>query len=86
MHHGKNKGSKKLIKPKIRTLNENRGKLINFAEIGEFINFVDIGGMCNIYHWLWGVDAPGDGSKMRGRCSNPQPVELFSRFLFHVHP
>ena|SRR6218665_1565996 len=36
-------------------LNENRGRFINFAEVGEkFINFVEIGGILNMHHWLKG--------------------------------
>ena len=31
---------------------------------GEFINFVEIGGMCNMYYWLRGEDAPGYGNEL----------------------
>src|SRR6218665_401078 len=31
---------------------------INFVEIGGFIHFVEIGGICNMHHWLRGMDAP----------------------------
>jgi len=53
--HKKRKLSKK------RILNENRGKFINFAKIGDkFINSVITGGICNMLHWLWEMDAPAE--------------------------
>jgi len=40
-------------------LNENRGKFINFSEIGRtFINSVEIGGMRNMHHWLREMEVP----------------------------
>jgi len=44
---GGSKNSAKKLK-----LNGNRGKFINFAEIGRisFINFVEIGGIYNMHH------------------------------------
>src|SRR6218665_2743150 len=53
------RGSKNRKFSKKSKLNENRGKFINFAEVGECINFVEIGGIYNMHHLLRRMDAPG---------------------------
>src|SRR6218665_3444167 len=65
MHHGQNRGKQKKRKlSHKRILNETMGKCINSAEIGEISKFCGNWGICNMLHWLRGMDASDRG---RGR-------------------
>ena len=42
MHHGQSRGNKRRKRTKI----------------GDYINFAEIGGICNMHHWLRGMEEP----------------------------
>ena len=55
MHNGENMRGAKNVNHAKRNLNKNRGKFVNFGEIGEeFVNFVEINGNSKMHHWLMG--------------------------------